>query len=59
VKRLYAEIAGLVEDPEFRSFLLSTGAEPALMGPGEFRDYIRSDIAKYAKVVKAAGIKPE
>lgn len=59
VKRLYAEIAKMVEDPEFRNFLHSTGAEPALMGPDEFRAYIKADIAKYAKVVKAAGIKPE
>ena len=59
VQPLYAEIAKVVEDPEMRSFMLSTGAEPALMGPDEFRAYIKADIAKWAKVVKAAGIKPE
>ena len=29
------------------------------MGPEEFRAYIKADIARYAPVVKAAGIKPE
>jgi tripartite-type tricarboxylate transporter receptor subunit TctC len=59
VKRLYAEVVKIVEDPEMINFLHSTGAEPALMGPEEFRAYIKADIAKYAKVVKQAGIKGE
>jgi tripartite-type tricarboxylate transporter receptor subunit TctC len=29
------------------------------MGPEEFAAYIKADIATWAKVVKAAGIKPE
>jgi tripartite-type tricarboxylate transporter receptor subunit TctC len=59
IKRLYDEIAAIVNDADMRNFLASQGAEPALMGPAEFRDYIRADIAKWAKVIKAANIKVE
>ncbi|MCC7484610.1 MAG: tripartite tricarboxylate transporter substrate binding protein [Burkholderiales bacterium] len=59
VKRLYGELAKITADPDFVAFLQGTGAEPALMGPDEFRAYIKSEIAKYAPVVKAIGIKPE
>ncbi len=59
VKRLLAEITAIVNSEDFRQFLASQGAEPALMGPEEFRAYIQADIAKWAKVIKAANIKVE
>ena len=59
VKRLLAEITAVVNSEDFRNFLASQGAEPALMGPEEFRVYIQADIAKWAKVIKAANIKVE
>jgi tripartite-type tricarboxylate transporter receptor subunit TctC len=59
VRRLHAEITAIVNDADMRNFLLSQGAEPALMGPEEFRDYIKADIAKWAKVIKAAKIQIE
>ena len=33
--------------------------EPWTMTPAEFKTFIRSDYAKFGKLVKAAGIKPE
>ncbi len=42
-----------------KNFLYSQGAEPALLGPEEFRAYIKADIARWAKVIKAANIKVE
>lgn len=59
IRRLHKEVAAIVNDADMRSFLLSQGAEPALLGPEEFRAYIKADIAKWAKVIKAAGIRPE
>lgn len=59
VKRLYSEIAAVVNDADMKNFLASQGAEPALMGPEEFRAYIQADIAKWAKVIKAANIRIE
>ena len=59
VRRLHAEIVAIVNDTDMRNFLHSQGAEPALLGPEEFRAYIKADIAKWAKVIKAAGIRIE
>jgi len=59
IRRLHAEIVKIVNAPDMQKFLASQGAEPALMGPEEFGAYIKADIAKWAKVVKAAGIKGE
>jgi tripartite-type tricarboxylate transporter receptor subunit TctC len=59
IRRLYNEIVKVVNTPDMQSYMASQGAEPALMGPEEFGAYIKADIAMWAKVVKAAGIKPE
>jgi len=59
IRRLHAEIVKIVNSPDMQKFLANQGAEPALMGPEEFGAYLKADIAKWAKVVKAAGIKGE
>ena len=43
--------------PEVRDKLLAQGSEIVGNTPQEFRDFIRNDIVKWAKLVKAAGIK--
>jgi tripartite-type tricarboxylate transporter receptor subunit TctC len=42
-----------------RNFIISQGAEPALMDPVEFAAHIKAETEKWAGVIKAAGIKPE
>jgi tripartite-type tricarboxylate transporter receptor subunit TctC len=59
IRRLHAEIVKVVNTTDMQQFMASQGAEPALMGPDEFGAYIKTDIARWAKVVKAAGIKGE
>jgi tripartite-type tricarboxylate transporter receptor subunit TctC len=59
IRRLHQEIVKIVNTPDMQSYMASQGAEPALMGPEEFAAYIKKDIETWAKVVKAAGIKPE
>jgi tripartite-type tricarboxylate transporter receptor subunit TctC len=39
-----------------RDRLLSVGADPLTLSIDEFTDYIRKDIEKWRKVVKAANI---
>ena len=39
--------------------ILADGAEPVGSSPEEFTNYLRAETAKWAKVVQAAGIKPE
>ena len=42
---------------DMKKFLASVGAEPALMNPKEFGDYLKVDTERWAKVVKAANLK--
>jgi tripartite-type tricarboxylate transporter receptor subunit TctC len=39
--------------------MLQNDFEPALMNPQEFGAFIKSEIATWARVVKAAGIKAD
>ena len=58
-RRLQTEISGIVASPEVQKWFVSEGAEVFTLGPDEFRKWIASEIAKWGKVVKTAGIKSE
>ena len=57
IDKLYKEVARIIATDDMKNFMLKTGAEPALMGPQEFGQYIKSEIAVWGKVVKAANIR--
>ena len=57
VQRLYGEIAKIVETAEMRKFLLSQGAEPMVMDPPKFSEFLRAETDKWGKVVKDAKLK--
>jgi len=57
VARLNIEIARVMRQKETRERLYAFGAEPIDNMPAEFAAYINSEIAKWAKEVKAAGIR--
>jgi tripartite-type tricarboxylate transporter receptor subunit TctC len=42
-----------------RQALIAQGTDPETNTPEEFAKYIREEVARAARVVKAAGIKPE
>ncbi len=44
---------------EFIGLLDATGFEPIGSTPGEFGTYIRTEVAKWAKVVNASGAKAD
>lgn len=49
-----------MQDPPVRKRFIDDGAEPTpSSSPEDFAALIRTEIAKWAKVIKAAGIKPE
>ena len=58
VARLNTEIARLLKTPEVRERLLREGAEPVGSTPEEFSAYLAEDQSKWAKVIKAANIRP-
>ncbi len=59
VARLNAEAVRAARSQEVRSVLLGDGLEATGTTPGEFAAIVRSEIAKWMKVAKAAGFKPQ
>jgi len=57
VQRLNAEFVRALQQPDLRERLASQGAAPLTSTPAEFALHLRSEIDKWAKVVKAAGMK--
>ncbi len=59
IAKLNAEYAKAVSDNSVRQKLLDAGIEPVTSTPDELSAYIKSETAKWAKVIKDAGIKVE
>ena len=59
LRRLHDEIVNIVNSADMKSFILRQGAEPALMDAAEFGAHIKAEISKWARVIKATGVKPE
>jgi tripartite-type tricarboxylate transporter receptor subunit TctC len=59
VAKLSQEIARALRLPDVSGRLLVQGMEPTSSTPEEFSAYIRSEMTKWAKVVKASGAKAE
>jgi tripartite-type tricarboxylate transporter receptor subunit TctC len=57
VQRLYGEIAKITETADMKKFLLTQGAEPMLMDPPKFSEFLRVETEKWGKVVKGANLK--
>jgi tripartite-type tricarboxylate transporter receptor subunit TctC len=58
-KRLRDEVAKAVALPEVVAKLESEGMQPLATQPEEWRAYIKSELERYAKIIRDAGIKPE
>jgi tripartite-type tricarboxylate transporter receptor subunit TctC len=59
ITRLHAEITRALKADDVRNRLAADGAEPVGSTPEEFAAFLRAETAKWAKVVKQAGIPPE
>ena len=59
VRRLNTETVAILKDPDIREKILATNNEPAPTTPEAFGEYIRSEVARWSKVVKASGQKFE
>ena len=56
IARLYAQITKALNEPELVQTLLAAGLEPATSSsPDELGAFLRAEVAKWAKVVKASG----
>jgi len=59
IAKLNREIVAILHLPDVVERLESQGAEPVGSTPEEFAAYIRSETAKWAKVVRDSGAKAE
>jgi tripartite-type tricarboxylate transporter receptor subunit TctC len=59
VTRLHRDLAAILHTAETKARFAADGGDPGGNTPEEFGRYIRTETEKWAKVVKAAGIKPE
>jgi len=57
VNRLNSEIHKALASPDLIQRLANSGVEPLINTPEQFADFIKSEIVRYAKVIKDAGIK--
>ena len=59
VDKLAAEIAKIVDTPDFREKLAVEGLEPYVLGPEKFGALVKSDFATYGRVIREANIQME
>ncbi len=59
VSRLNLEVTKLLQDTEMRDKLAGQGFEVRTSTPEQLGSYIKSEIAKWAPLVKESGVKPE
>ena len=59
IDRLSGEMVRALKSPDLREKLLAAGAEPVGITPEEYTAFVRSEIEKWGKVIRAAGIKGE
>ncbi len=58
VARIQRDVAGALATPDMRNRLVDLGVDIVGNSPEEFAAYLRTEITRYAKVIKDAGIKP-
>jgi tripartite-type tricarboxylate transporter receptor subunit TctC len=59
IERLNKEVVRLLSDPDVKAKLVAQTIFPASSTSEEFAKFVRDDIAKWARVIKAAGIKAD
>ncbi len=59
VDTLNRALTAAVNDPATKERLLAAGVEPETSTPDELKAFVGTEIAKWAEIVKAAGIQPE
>lgn len=59
VERLHTEIARILAEPEMQAKLKGFGMEPASLTTTQIGEFQKAEVAKWAQVIKAAGIKAD
>lgn len=59
VSKINADVNRALASPDLAQRLTNLGTLPAKMSPVQFTEYVRKEVADSARVLKAAGIKPQ
>ena len=59
IERLHREVVAVLDDAAVAKRLAAQGLEPIGDTPAHFAQYLKAEAAKWGKLVKTAGIKPE
>jgi tripartite-type tricarboxylate transporter receptor subunit TctC len=57
VARMNSDVRAVLGQPDMREQFASRGDEPVAGTPEQAADYVRSELAKWGKVIKEANIK--
>ncbi|MDB5811428.1 MAG: hypothetical protein JWN94_3550, partial [Betaproteobacteria bacterium] len=57
--KIHADTADVLKSAELRERIGAAGMEPRSMPPAELSGYVKNEIAKWGRAVKASGAKPE
>ncbi len=59
VEQLAADIAAAIREPDLRQRLIADGSDPVGSTPQAFAAFLKSETAKWGKVVKESGARPD
>ena len=59
INRIHQTLVEVLKNPELKEQLIQRGFEPVGNSPKEFASFISSEIIKWGKVIRIAGIEPE
>ena len=59
ITKLNAEVVKILRAPDFRDWLVAQGADPVGSTPDELAAFVKTELVKYAKIVKDSGMRPD
>ena len=59
VQTLNAQVVRILGQPEFRAWLLTQGADATPSTPEAFAEFMKAELALYARLVKQSGMKAD
>ena len=59
VSKLNAEVVKILRAHDFRDWLVAQGADPVGSTPDELAAFVKTELVKYAKIVKDSGMRPD
>src|SRR6266513_2921224 len=59
IGRIYDAVTANMDKTDFKARFAAFGVDPAPLGPDQFGAYIKSEIAKWSRDIRQAGIQPE